>query len=251
MRLHPWHLPCGVSSGHPGTEQGLSARSITRTVAFPERPSPGHVGTYSARMPGWLLAVGPIAAFIGGYLFRYVGDYLNARWRRASEQAARDHERERLLRERREQFELETLARLTDSLRDLGDVAAEVVLAATDGLLDKGAPKTERVPPPVSRRADNATREVFVTAELILEETLRKAISATASMISREQLLSNDTAAEMVHQYNEAVAHLDLSRQFVASRIRGIYLAWDIPLEPSPQPTDVKHSEPGRTKPPA
>ncbi|HEX6444685.1 MAG TPA: hypothetical protein VF053_06350 [Streptosporangiales bacterium] len=183
-------------------------------------------------LPAWLLTVGPVLAFVCGYLFKYLGSGLDALWASKRDQAARDAEYQRALRERRETFELDSLTRLGEALRALSESASDLHRERTrepvDGMDNPTAITAASATPYL--QADDSAR---VAIELVLDDDLREQVrDAVDSLIDTCARVEPASTEQSEDEYMAAHREMVAARRAVSHRLREIYLAQDAEIEP-------------------
>ncbi|MFI6662510.1 hypothetical protein ACIBL8_44195 [Streptomyces sp. NPDC050523] len=182
-------------------------------------------------MPAWFNAVWGVVAFILGGASSYLRDFITEKRQIAREAKVRQAERDKVVTERRETFELEHLERLNEAIHRLGRAAGrahdtDMRTARQTGVY---ADDSTRVGEEVAEEFREANREVHMLRNLVLDEKLREQVAQAhrAANVPSSMHRSDPQVAE--RRFAEAILLLDAAHDAIAARIREIYLTAKLP----------------------
>ncbi|WP_328441743.1 hypothetical protein OHA71_42760 [Streptomyces sp. NBC_00444] len=116
-------------------------------------------------MPAWFNSLWPVATFILGLASTYLLSFITEKRQIARESSTRQAERDKVLTERREKFELDHLERLNEALQKLGRAVGSVHFLDTMTSRDSGQYAGTLLPEDDSNAFLDANRDVFNAAE--------------------------------------------------------------------------------------
>jgi hypothetical protein len=180
-------------------------------------------------MPAWFNSVWPVATFFLGAASAYLRDFLTEKRQIAREANARQAERDKVLTERRETFELDHLERLNEALQKLGRAVGRVHFLDTTTSRDSGQYAGTLLPEEDSSALLDANREVFMLRSLVLDDALRAHTEHAQDLLNVPSSLhrSDPEAAETA--FHQAILALDDAQSAIAQRIRQIYMTASLP----------------------
>lgn len=205
--------------------------AATRPSSFLKRSARHPPTPTLRRMPEWWDSVWPVITFVVGIASTFFLGALGARWQRTREAAARNDEHNRLLRERREAFELKTLEDLTPSIRAFAGAAWKVHHLSTREPSADGNINESKVPKDHIHKMIEAERDVRVLAERILDDNLRQAVIAAVDQMDIVDLLEPQPVEDARRFWHTGSKVLEAARENASTHMRKIYLA----REPTPK----------------
>ncbi|MCU7703237.1 hypothetical protein ACGILS_03925 [Streptomyces albidoflavus] len=168
---------------------------------------------------GWM-AVWPVAAFFLGGLATQLTGWL----------AHRRQQRERLqdaaaaFRERRENFELENLQRLTDALQTLGRTTARAHHADMMASRETRLYGVELLGEELAEENRVASQDVHMLTGLVLDDQLREQVKAARTALGRPAGMLRADPREVDAVFMASLEQLAKVQDQIAARIREIYV---------------------------
>lgn len=180
-------------------------------------------------MPAWFNSLWPVATFILGLASTYFLSFLTEKRQIAREAKARRAERDKVLTERRETFELDHLERLTEALQKLGRAAGRVHHVDRMTARETGHYAGTRLPEGDSDALSEANRDVHMLKNLVLDDALRAQVNRAHEAINVPSSMLRADVEEAEARFAEAIFILDGVQAAIAARIREIYLTVNLP----------------------
>ena len=180
-------------------------------------------------MPAWFTAVWPIVTFMLGGGSAYLRDFLTEKRQLAREVDARQAERDKVLVDRREAFELDHLERLTDSLQKLGRAVGRAHFIDTMTSRDTGHYAATQLGEEDSTALFEANRDVYMLRNLILDDALRAHVHHAHELLQVPSGLLRSDPEEAEAALDQAVHALRDAQSAIAERIRRIYMTAPLP----------------------
>lgn len=164
----------------------------------------------------------PVLTLIAGGLLQYLSQWGADFRQRKAAQEARDTERDRVRRDRRETFELDHLLRLNDALMRFGRAAGRVhnhdVLARQSGTYAR-----DQRPTDINDEFGDAGREVISQMHLILDDSLQETVSRARDAIAEIGMQTPTTIPAEAVFARALQAHVTAMKA-IGDRVRQIYL---------------------------
>lgn len=167
------------------------------------------------------MAVWPVAAFFFGGLATQLTGWLTHR----RQQLERKQDEAVAFRERRENFELEHLQRLTDALHVLGRAASQAHHADMMASSENRLYGVELLGDALSEENRGANRDVRMLSGLILDDRLRDQVRAAQSAINAPSMMLRVDPSEADAAYRAGIEQVEQVQDRIATQIRAIYLA--------------------------
>jgi hypothetical protein len=180
-------------------------------------------------MPAWFNSLWPVATFILGLASTYFLSFLTEKRQIAREAQARQAERDRVLTERRETFELEHLERLNEALQKLGRAVGRVHFVDTMTGRDSGQYAGTLLPEEDSNALLDANRDVYMLRNLVLDGALRAHIEHACALLNLPSGLHRSDPEAADDAFHQAILALDDAQSAIAQRIRQIYMTASLP----------------------
>ncbi|MEU5892525.1 hypothetical protein ABZ835_37650 [Streptomyces sp. NPDC047461] len=174
-------------------------------------------------MPAWFNSLWPVATFILGLASTYLLSFITEKRQIAREAKVLQAERDKVITDRRETFELDHLVRLNEALQDLARVAAQVHLVDMRTSEETGHYAGTFLPDGLSDNFMQAGRTVRMLQNLILANDLRAQVAEAADALHRPSMMLRAETMEAQQVFNEAADLVDAAQEAVARRIREIY----------------------------
>lgn len=174
-------------------------------------------------MPAWFNAIWPVALFFLGQASTFLSGSINEKRQIARETKARQAEREKVVTERRETFELDHLQRLNEALQNLGRAAGSAHVADLRVARETGHYGGALLGADISDVHHQANRDVHMLRNLVLDEGLRTQLARTQSALNDPNSLVRATPQEGEQRFHEAMLMLNDAQDAIAARIREIY----------------------------
>ncbi|MFJ5059711.1 hypothetical protein ACIP96_09800 [Streptomyces nigra] len=176
-------------------------------------------------MPAWFNSVWPVVTFSLGLASTYLTSFITEKRQIAREDTARQAERDKVLIERRETFELDHLVRLNEALQDLGRIATQVHLVDMRTSNETGHYAGTLLPDGLSDTFLQCGRTVRMLRNLVLDDALRAQVAEAAEALHRPSMMLRAETVEAQQVLDEALTILEATQEAVARRIREIYSA--------------------------
>ncbi|MFF4356916.1 hypothetical protein [Streptomyces sp. NPDC001604] len=180
-------------------------------------------------MPKWFTAVWPVATFILGGASAYLRDFVTERRQLAREIKARQAERDKVITDRRETFELDHLERLNEALHKLGRAAGQAHDADMRTSRQTGVYAGTLIGEGVAEEFRQANRDVHMLRLLVLDDELRERVTQAHSAANVPSSMHRSDPQVAERRFAEAIMLLDEAHAAIAARIREIYLTASLP----------------------
>lgn len=180
-------------------------------------------------MPAWFNAVWPVATFLLGHASTYFTGFITEKRQIAREAKARQGERDKVLIERRETFELDHLERLNEALQKLGRAASGLHRFDTMASRQTGEYASTLVPEEDSNAYLDANRDVYMLRNLILDDALRVHVAHAHELLNMPSSMSRSNPEQAEDAFTQAILALDDAQSAIAQRIRQIYMIASLP----------------------
>lgn len=180
-------------------------------------------------MPAWFNAVWPVATFVLGLASTYLTSFITEKRQIAREAKARQAERDKIIIERRETFELNHLERLNEALHRLGRAAGQAHVADMRAARQTGQYASTLVGEEIAEEFRQSNRDVYMLRHLVLDEDLREKIDRVHRAVNTPSSMHRSDSAQAERRFAEAILMLDEAQADVAGRIRKIYLTAPLP----------------------
>ncbi|MFG2386570.1 hypothetical protein [Streptomyces avermitilis] len=181
-------------------------------------------------MPAWFNSVWPVATFILGGASAYLRDFITEKRQIAREANARQADRDKVITERRETFELEHLERLNEALQKLGRAVGKAHVIDMRTSQDTGHYAGTLLPEGDSEAFSQANRDVHMLRNLVLDDALRAKVEQAHKALNVPSSMHRADPREAERRFAEAIVMLDNVQTDIAARIREIYLTASLPV---------------------
>ncbi|MEU5115112.1 hypothetical protein AB0G64_26845 [Streptomyces longwoodensis] len=195
----------------------------------PTTASFNRVGRMLPAMPAWFNAVWPIVTFALGLASTHFTSFITEKRQIAREAKARQAERDKVLVERRETFELDHLERLNEALHKLGRAVSRAHFVDTMTGRQTGEYASTQLPDEDSNAYLEANRDVYMLRNLILDDALRTHVAHAHELLNVPINMRRSNLGAAEDAYYQAVFALDDAQSAIAQRIRRIYMTATLP----------------------
>ncbi|MFI1377271.1 hypothetical protein ACH4UY_35380 [Streptomyces longwoodensis] len=174
-------------------------------------------------MPAWFNAVWPIVTFALGLASTHFTSFITEKRQIAREAKARQAERQKVITDRRETFELDHLVRLNEALQDLARAAAQAHFADMHTSRETGHYAGTLLPDGVSDAFHQAGRTVRMLKNLVLDDDLRAQVTRADQALREPSMMLRADPDDAQRAFLAAVDLVDTAQEAIAARIREIY----------------------------
>ncbi|MDX2708091.1 hypothetical protein PV350_35390 [Streptomyces sp. PA03-6a] len=175
-------------------------------------------------MPAWFTAVWPVATFAIGHASTYFTGFITEKRQLAREAKARQAERDKLLTDRRETFELDHLERLNEALQKLGRAVGRAHHVDMMTSRETGHYAGTQLPTEDSEAFSTANRDVHMLRNLVLDDELRQRVARAHELLNIPSGMHRVPPESGERAFESAILALDKVQADIAARIREIYL---------------------------
>lgn len=176
-------------------------------------------------MPAWFNSVWPVATFVLGGASAYLRDFLTEKRQIVREANARQADRDKVISERRETFELSHLERLNDALQRLGRAAARAHTRDMTAARSTGYYGSEPLGDELAEALADANRDVYMLRHLALDDVLRTAVARAHVAINAPSGMHRGNPNEAEAAFGQGVIAMETAHSVIGERIREIYLS--------------------------
>ncbi|MFD6998799.1 hypothetical protein ACFWA5_21575 [Streptomyces mirabilis] len=191
--------------------------------------SHGRRGRILPAMPEWFSSVWPVATFFLGGASAYLRDFVTEKRQIARDSKARQAERDKVISERRETFELDHLERLNEALQKLGRAAGRAHHVDMMTSRQTGHYAGTRLSSEDSDAFAQANRDVHMLRNLVLDDALRNQVARVHEALNVPSSMHRSDPDDAEQQFAVAILALDAAQAAIAARIREIYLTASLP----------------------
>lgn len=175
-------------------------------------------------MAGWISSVLPVVTFVLGAVFTYARDLLTEKHQIRREREARQGEREKLILDRRETFELDHLQRLNEALQAMGRATGRAHHLDMMASRQTGTYASTQLTTEASDAFYEANRNVSMLKNLVLDDRLRELVAVAHGALNIPSAMHGSDPAYADHEFERAIILTDQAQNGLAERIRHIYL---------------------------
>lgn len=199
---------------------------------------------YAPAMTPRFNEIWPVATFILGGTSLYARDLLSERWQRRREETARRAERRKAVLERREDFELDHLLRLSEALLNLARCITKAHFADMRESHTTGQYASGHLPSDIDEEFLAANRAVFMLKSLVLPDELRAMVTRAHEALNMPGVMHRSDPSRAQQVFSEATDLAGRAQEAIAERVRWIYITASEERNPSSQ---TGHNSDART----